>query len=103
MASVSIFAAVLSLFGCGATVKPEDITSVSVGCYSGMNRFSYYSFELAEVDGEVVVYYNDKKTIYENTGIMTENLSADEIAMLKIGYFVEGEEQLFGILENYSS
>lgn len=60
-------------------------------------------FYLTAVDGEVVVYYNDKKTVYEYTGIMTEHLSADEIAMLTIGYFVEGEEQLFGILENYSS
>jgi hypothetical protein len=67
------------------------------------NLASENKFYLTEVDGEVVVYYNDKKTLYENTGIMTENLSADEIAMLKIGYFVEGEEQLFGILENYSS
>ncbi len=67
------------------------------------NLAAVNKFYLAEVDGEVVVYYNDKKTVYENTGIMTENLSADEIAMLKIGYFVKEEEQLFGILENYSS
>lgn len=60
-------------------------------------------FYLTIVDGEVVVYYNDKKTVYEYTGISVEHLSADEIAMLRIGYFVEAEEQLFGILENYSS
>lgn len=62
-----------------------------------------FRFYLIAVDGEVVVYYGDKKTVYEYTGILTDNLSAEEQAALKQGIEVEDESALFGILENYSS
>ncbi len=62
-----------------------------------------YRFYLIAVDGEVVVYYGDKKTVYEYTGIETENLSKEERTMLKKGLEVKDEEELYGILENYSS
>lgn len=62
-----------------------------------------FRFYLIAVDGEVVVYYGDKKTVYEYTGILTDNLSAEEQAALKQGIEVEDENELFGILENYSS
>lgn len=63
-------------------------------------EFRYY---LIAVDGEVVVYYGDKKTVYEYTGIETKNLSKEEKTMLKKGLEVKDEEELYGILENYSS
>ncbi|MCI8562071.1 MAG: hypothetical protein HFH69_00975 [Lachnospiraceae bacterium] len=62
-----------------------------------------YRFYLIAVDGEVVVYYGDKKTVYEYTGIETKNLSKEERTMLKKGLEVKDEEELYGILENYSS
>ena len=62
-----------------------------------------YRFYLIAVDGEVVVYYGDKKTVYEYTGIETKNLSKEEGTMLKKGLEVKDEEELYGILENYSS
>ena len=62
-----------------------------------------YRFYLIAVDGEVVVYYGDKKTVYEYTGIETKNLSKEEPTMLKKGLEVKDEEELYGILENYSS
>ncbi|MCI8779063.1 MAG: hypothetical protein HFH70_00115 [Lachnospiraceae bacterium] len=62
-----------------------------------------YRFYLIAVDGEVVVYYGDKKTVYEYTGIETKNLSKEERTMLKKGIEVKDEEELYGILENYSS
>lgn len=63
-------------------------------------KFRYY---LIAVDGEVVVYYGDKKTVYEYTGIETKKLSKEEKTMLKKGLEVKDEEELFSILENYSS
>lgn len=63
-------------------------------------KFRYY---LIAVDGEVVVYYGDKKTVYEYTGIETNRLSEEEKKMLKKGLEVKDEEELYGILENYSS
>ena len=62
-----------------------------------------YRFYLIAVDGEVAVYYGDKKTVYEYTGIETKNLSKEERTMLKKGLEVKDEEELYGILENYSS
>lgn len=63
-------------------------------------KFRYY---LIAVDGEVVVYYGDKATVYEYTGIEAENLSQEDQKALKNGIEVKDEEELFGILENYSS
>lgn len=63
-------------------------------------KFRYY---LIAVDGEVVVYYGDKATVYEYTGIETENLCQEDRKALKNGIEVRDEEELFGILENYSS
>lgn len=62
-----------------------------------------YRYYLISIDGEVVVYYGDQKTIYEYTGISTENLSKEEQSALKQGIEVKNEDELFGLLENYSS
>ena len=54
-------------------------------------------------DHEVVVYLEDKKTIYIHTGIWLENLpdklQLDIIQM----YPMEDEEELYDFLETYSS
>ncbi len=63
-------------------------------------KFKYY---LIAVDGEVVAYYGDQKTVYEYTGIETTVLPAKEKRALKKGIEVRDEEELYSILENYSS
>ncbi len=67
---------------------------------SDWNENEYY---ICDVNGEVVVYYSDKSTIYEYTGIRTENLGEDEQIRIRIGYFVSDEEELYSLLESYSS
>ncbi len=62
-----------------------------------------YRFYLIAVEGEVVVYYGDKKTVYEYTGIETKKLSKEERQALKNGIEIKDEEELYGVLENYSS
>lgn len=62
-----------------------------------------YRYYLIAIDGEVVVYYGDQKTIYEYTGISTDKLSKEEQSALKQGIEVKDESELFGLLENYSS
>ena len=61
------------------------------------------SFYLAVLDNEVVVYLEDKETIYINTGIaleeLPESVQLDIIQML----WIEDEEALYNFLENYSS
>ncbi len=60
-------------------------------------------YYICDVNGEVVVYYADKNTVYEYTGIITEELSDEEQVRIKIGFFVSDEEELFSLLESYSS
>ncbi len=66
------------------------------------NRIEYEFFLKAEGE-EIVVFFSDLTRIYEYTGILTTNLSAEEKARLKKGYYVKDKEELYGILENYSS
>ncbi len=63
-------------------------------------KFRYY---IIAVDNEVVVYYGDMKTVYEQTGISTKELSKEDKKELKKGIEVRDEQELFGILENFSS
>lgn len=60
-------------------------------------------FYLAVVGGEVVAFLEDKKTIYLNTGIMSQSLPESVqlqlIPMIKIC----GEEELYSFLEAHSS
>ena len=62
-----------------------------------------YRYYLIAVDGEVVVYYGDQKTVYEYTGISTDTLSKEEQMSLKNGIEVKDEDALYGLLESYSS
>ncbi len=61
-------------------------------------------FYLAVRDNEVVVYLDDKETIYiDDTGIMLDTLP-DDMQINIIGmYYVEGEGDLYNFLETYSS
>ncbi|MFW5630676.1 MAG: hypothetical protein ACOCM4_00085 [Acetivibrio ethanolgignens] len=67
---------------------------------SGQVGYEYY---IAVFDNEVVVYYSDKKTVYEYTGISVTNLPEIELRKLNYGIYVKNQEELYGILENYSS
>lgn len=60
-------------------------------------------FYLAVKDNEVVVYLEDKKTIYMNTGIMLETLPENVQKQIIQTMFVESEGDLYGFLESYSS
>ncbi len=61
------------------------------------------SFYLAVYDNEVVVYLEDRKTVYIETQIeldsLPEQLQRDIIQMM----WIENEEKLYDFLENYSS
>ena len=58
---------------------------------------------ITENDGFIKVYYSDKKTLYENTGILVKDLPAIEKKNLQAGMFVSDKDELISILEGYSS
>lgn len=62
-----------------------------------------YKYCLSVRAGMVIVYYSDKKTVYEYTGISIEDLPEEEQTRLNYGLFVKDDAELYGILENYSS
>lgn len=66
---------------------------------SGM-KYRYY---MVLEQGCITVYYSDKKTIYENTDILEEDLPKNEVEKLKKGVYIEDEKSLYSILESYTS
>jgi hypothetical protein len=62
-----------------------------------------YQYFAVVLDGNVVVYYSDKKTVYEYTGILVSELPEEEQIKLNYGIYIKDQEELYSILENYSS
>lgn len=62
-----------------------------------------YKFYLALQDDIIIVYYSDKKTIYEYTGMNAMDLSETVQAELSLGKYVKDEEELYSLLESYAS
>ena len=60
-------------------------------------------YYLMEVNGYVVVYLSDRTTAYEYTDIRFDELPPSVREEVRNGKYVEGEAQLYGFLENYSS
>lgn len=60
-------------------------------------------YYLMEVNGYVVVYLSDKKTVYEYTDIRYDSLPSVVQEEIHNGKYLEDTESLYGFLENYSS
>ena len=84
-----------------------ELTAFSAGqvtvrkTYDGSGlKYRYY---MVLEQGCVTVYYSDKKTVYEHTDILEENLPEEEAEKLKKGIYIEDEESLYSMLESYTS
>lgn len=62
--------------------------------------FKYY---IAVKDGYVIVYYSDLKTVYEYTKIVAIDLPESERNRLMQGIKIKTNEELYELLESYSS
>ena len=60
-------------------------------------------YYLCEMQGFVVVYLNDKQTIYEMTEIPLTDLPEEVQQEIAAGKYIATKEELYGFLENYSS
>ena len=60
-------------------------------------------FYLMVADHFIVVYEEDKQTLYMNTDILLESLNDALQAQIICGKYVENEEALYRFLESYSS
>ena len=60
-------------------------------------------YYISEADGYVIVYYADRKTVYEYTSILVEFLPLSVQQTIKAGIELEDIKDVYGFLENYSS
>ena len=60
-------------------------------------------YYLYERNGYVVVYLSDRKTIFEYTDIIFQDLPELLKKEIKNGKYIPNEEELYGFLENYTS
>ena len=58
---------------------------------------------MAIQNGFITVFYIDKKTVFEYTNIEMKDLPQEEIDKLYVGVYVKDEQELYTILEGYSS
>lgn len=65
-----------------------------------MVRFQYY---VTTKNHMVVVYHKDKQTVYEYTGIDSRMLPVAEQLKLNDGIYLYSLDELYGLLESYSS
>jgi hypothetical protein len=65
-----------------------------------IHKFQYY---VAVRDGKVIVYYSDRKTVYEQTEIDAISLPEKDRNELMKGIEVRTRDELYSLLESYSS
>lgn len=81
------------------TAEPKEETAVKTEG-TALKEDCFY---LMEVNGYIVVYLSDKKTPYEYTDIMYDELPAVLREEIRNGKYIEDAQTLYGFLENYSS
>lgn len=62
-----------------------------------------YKYFLKAVDGYIVAYYGDQKTVFYYTGVATQDLPTSDRLQLEDGIFVKDLDELYSVLESYSS
>ncbi|MCI9216846.1 hypothetical protein AALA78_07490 [Lachnospiraceae bacterium 42-17] len=78
-------------------MEPEETIPTEGGA---LKEDCYY---LMEVNGYIVVYLSDKKTPYEYTDILFDELPEKLREEIRNGKYIEDTKALYGFLENYSS
>lgn len=76
--------------------------NVTIIRYYSKNDIPDKYFMILEGD-YLTIYYADRETVFENTGISKDDLRAEEISALNKGISVEDEHTLISILEGYTS
>lgn len=70
-------------------------------CYS--SNFVTDKYYITANNGVITVYYSDKKSVYEYTTIKVDQLPSKDQQKIYSGIYVKDDEELYGLLENYSS
>ncbi|MBO5488566.1 MAG: hypothetical protein J5972_01525 [Eubacterium sp.] len=92
-------------------IKENGVSSMSLVSFSReqiMIEKKYDSpsgngFVIKSVDKEIGIYEPTGRYLYEKTGVYIDELTEIEQAQIKKGIYVKNEEELYSILENFSS
>lgn len=72
----------------------EDVSAIN---------YENLSFIIKSVDDNIIIYYEDGVTVFLDTGISISDLDGISREMLEIGVKIESAQELFDLLETYSS
>ncbi len=89
----------------GYEVTSAEMTSFSAErvCVSKVCETADHGFFIHVLNDSIVVYYSDRETIFDATGISISELSAEEQIRLRRGVYVETQEEVFSLLEAFTS
>ena len=82
-------------------VKEKNQDEILLATRGEASKESY--FYLSELNGYVVVYLEDRSTIYEYTNIAVAELPERVKDEITNGKKIKSVQELYGFLENYSS
>lgn len=85
----------LSITGAAVEKEEEETTQTSVEGESG--------FCLKLEKGQIMIYDSSGKYLYQETGIMEDQLSKEDKQLFERTYQVRNEKELYSLLENLSS
>lgn len=86
-----------------AEIPTENREEKQPEAAESMNVQEPFRYVLREKDGLLVVYEQDGKTILLETNIAVAHLDETTRASLTDGIYVQSEEELYDLLESYSS
>ena len=85
------------------TTKTESESNYYPASSSSIDATRSSAFFLQFDGKEIIVFESDKKTIYEKTVIDASHLTEDNLKLLKEGVWAENLEEVYAMLESYSS
>ncbi len=85
------------------SISLSSFSKASITIRKVFDNKDNYAYYMTEYGGYVVVYTNDKKTLVDQTGILVSDLTKEEQNEVRKGVYIDDLDQLYGILESYSS
>ena len=83
-------------------INPENYTQATDSTYPADEDINE-SFYLVYEDGKVVIYKESDRTFYDYADINMNSIPAEIREQLKLGLYIDGEENLYNFLQAYSS
>ncbi len=91
-------------FDCDRLVLRKEVTkAIEVSDVLAPNADIQYHYYMVLEAGYLVVYKQDKTTVFLETGISRDELSTDDVRMLSDGIGVKNISELYRYLESYTS